>query len=181
MVSLRHTPSTIPVGKMMPHASTWMRMWVHSIESIGSFDTASPTAILLTPWSCAATVALNSRAARAAPFAGSPIVSAVVRRPGWRISGTTGHLTARRGKSEVKRLMGNRVGVSREQRPVDAASVAICSLRQGGAAAAIGFQIPPPPEEHHPGHPCICAQGPHSSTWPSDLALPRSQTLKKNR
>ena len=28
-----HTPSTIPVGKMMPHAKDWIKMCVHSIES----------------------------------------------------------------------------------------------------------------------------------------------------
>ena len=28
-----HTPNTIPVGKMMPHAKDWIKICVHSIES----------------------------------------------------------------------------------------------------------------------------------------------------
>jgi hypothetical protein len=32
-ISLKHTPSTIPVGNMSPKASIWRSIWVHSIES----------------------------------------------------------------------------------------------------------------------------------------------------
>lgn len=29
----RVTPKTMPVGKTMPKATIWMRMWIHNVES----------------------------------------------------------------------------------------------------------------------------------------------------
>jgi hypothetical protein len=57
------TPRTIPVGKMIPQANPCTRMCVHSIESMGSCDMTSPSAILFTWCSCAVTAVPNSSAA----------------------------------------------------------------------------------------------------------------------
>lgn len=57
------TPRTIPVGKMIPQANPCTKMCVHNIESMGSCDMTSPSAILFTWCSCAVTTMLNSSAA----------------------------------------------------------------------------------------------------------------------
>ena len=57
------TPKTIPVGKMIPQANPCTKMCVHSIESMGSCDMTSPSAILFTWCSCAVTAVLHSSAA----------------------------------------------------------------------------------------------------------------------
>ena len=57
------TPKTIPKGKMIPHANPCTKMCSHSIESMGSAETAWPSSILLTWCSCAVAAALNKSAA----------------------------------------------------------------------------------------------------------------------
>jgi hypothetical protein len=57
------TPKTMPVGKMIPHAIVWIKIWVHNIESMGSTEMAWPSSILSVWWSCAVTTVLKSNAA----------------------------------------------------------------------------------------------------------------------
>jgi hypothetical protein len=57
------TPKTMPVGKMIPHAIVWIRIWVHNIESMGSTEIAWPSSMLSVWWSCAKTTVLRSSAA----------------------------------------------------------------------------------------------------------------------
>jgi hypothetical protein len=74
------TPKTMPVGKMIPHAMVWIKIWVHRIESMGSTEMAWPSSMLSVWWSCAVTTVLKSKAAVATALAGSPIA----RFAGWR-------------------------------------------------------------------------------------------------
>jgi len=39
------TPRTMPVGNKIPQANVWIRIWIHSMESIGLFEIPSPSGI----------------------------------------------------------------------------------------------------------------------------------------
>lgn len=73
------TPSTMPVGKMIPQARIWIMIWTHSIVSRGSALTASPSGISDSSCSCAKATAAKATMARSFSTAPSSLERAILK------------------------------------------------------------------------------------------------------